>query len=174
MFNGLIHNDGLWFANDHRLDPCRCFNKGNQRSCTRQQATLSWDIEVRVGPDKVSSLLNRQGRNSKLLIIHLPIQSNHHIIRCFFIDDIASFFNSIFEPCFSDHIDFFAQVLVIHVVNGRKGSCIDGRHRGFNIEVIRQHIPNSLWCAGCVIGDKEIGNLTRLQFMNKGFPFRNP
>ena len=173
MFNSLIHDDGLWFPNDHWLDPCRCFDKGNQGSCSWHQATLCWNVQVRIGPNKVSSFLNRQGRKSKLLIIHLPIQSNHHIIRCFFIHDIASFFNSIFEPRFSDHIDLFAQILVIHVVNGRKGSCIDSRNWGFYIEMSGQHIPNSLWCAGSVIGDKEIGNLTRLQFMDKSFSCRN-
>ena len=106
-------------------------------------------------------------------ISDFTIQAHHNIGRIFLIYRISRFRNCRFKPSLTDNINRLATIHIVHVVNCRQSSCVNGLKRRFQLALITQKLLDHLWCTHTVIRHKKIGNLTLLQLLNEGFSLRN-
>ena len=118
MLYGFFHDDGIGLADKGRFNPSGCFQEGIDSTRSWLQTSLSRNIKIWIGPDKVSTFLNDQSRYCQLLIVHFPVQTHYYIVRIFCILYISSFFNGMFKPDITDNVDFLAQIFLLHIVNG--------------------------------------------------------
>ena len=117
MLYSIFHDDGIWLAVKGRLNPVGCFQEGIDSTCSLLQTSLSRNVEIWIGSDKVGTLLKCQSRLCRLLLTHFPVQPHYYIVWIVCILYVASVFYGMVKPDITDNVDFLAQFFLLHIVN---------------------------------------------------------